>query len=90
MFSLPGAPSETLLMALDLEGIALSNGSACSSGRVTASHVLQAMGASPAEAASALRVSLGWNSRPEDIDSFLAAWEKITARLNRSKKAAHA
>lgn len=81
MFSLPGASSETLMMALDLEGIAVSNGSACSSGTVHASHVLQAMNVPEDQASSAIRVSLGWNSKEEDIDSFLQAWEKITARL---------
>lgn len=81
MFSLPGASSETLMMALDLEGIAVSNGSACSSGTVHASHVLQAMNVPEDQAASAIRVSLGWNTKEEDIDSFLLAWEKIIARL---------
>ncbi|MFP4313648.1 MAG: cysteine desulfurase family protein [Alphaproteobacteria bacterium] len=81
MFSIPGTSSETMLMAFDLEGIALSNGSACSSGSVKASHVLKAMGASDEDASSALRVSLGWDSTQEDINAFLRAFEKIVNRL---------
>ncbi|HQX27723.1 MAG TPA: cysteine desulfurase family protein [Alphaproteobacteria bacterium] len=80
LFSLPGASSETLLMAFDLENIALSNGSACASGSVKPSHVLKAMGA---DTAGTIRVSTGWASTQNDIDQFLAALEKITARLNR-------
>ncbi len=68
-------------MALDLEGIALSNGSACSSGRVQPSPVLKAMGLSEAETSSALRISLGWNTKESDIDGFLEAWLKICGRL---------
>ena len=81
MFSLPGISSETLLMALDLEGIALSNGSACSSGTVKASHVLLAMGASEDVASSALRLSMGWNTTPSDIEHFIESWSKIYERL---------
>lgn len=80
-FSLAGANSQTLLMALDLEGICVSNGSACSSGSVKASHVLLAMGASEAEASAAIRVSLGWNSTENDIESCITAFEKIIQRL---------
>lgn len=79
--SLPGVAAETQLMALDLDGIAVSSGSACSSGTVKPSHVLKAMGASDAEAAGALRISLGWHSGKEDIDRFVAAWEKMHARV---------
>jgi cysteine desulfurase len=81
MFSLPGTSSETLMMALDLEGVAVSNGSACSSGTVHTSHVLTAMGVPEDKAGSAIRVSMGWSTTKEDIDSFLVAWEKITSRL---------
>ena len=72
-FACPGMPAETQVMALDLAGIAVSAGSACSSGKVTPSHVLRAMGYGEA-AASAIRVSLGWRSGPEDIERFLDAW----------------
>lgn len=81
MFSLPGTSSETMLMAFDLEGIAISNGSACSSGSVKASHVLKAIGASDEDATSALRVSLGWNTSLEDVNAFLEAFRKISDRL---------
>ncbi len=82
-FSVPGLPSETLLMALDLEGVAVSNGSACSSGRVEPSHVLKAMGCDDKTAASALRVSLGWATKESDIEGFLAVWKTVTARIRK-------
>jgi cysteine desulfurase len=73
-FGLPGLKAETQVMALDLEGVAVSAGAACSSGKVRPSHVLQAMGVSEAEAASAIRVSLGWDSREADVERFVEAW----------------
>lgn len=91
MFSLPGALSETLLMAFDLEGVALSNGSACSSGTVRASHVLKAMDVADETAKSALRVSMGWATQESDIDRFLEVWSKIYGRMkNKTKEKAHA
>ena len=75
-----GAPSETQLMALDLAGFALSAGSACSSGKVTPSHVLRAMGASAEEAGGALRISLGWDSRKGDLPALLDAWLQFQRR----------
>lgn len=81
-FALAGASAEALLINLDLEGIAVSSGSACSSGKVASSHVLQAMGVSPDLARGALRISLGWNTTEEDIDRFIAAWRSIIARRN--------
>lgn len=84
--ALPGSKAESLLIELDLEGFAVSSGSACSSGKVAASHVLAAMGVSPELARGALRISLGWNTTEEDIDRFTAAWQRILAR--RSTKAA--
>jgi cysteine desulfurase len=81
---LPGLPSETQVMVLDLEGIAVSAGAACSSGKVRVSHVLTAMGATADEAASAIRVSLGWDSSADDIDRFLAAWGGMARRLRRA------
>jgi cysteine desulfurase len=80
-FAMPGLKAETLLMALDLEGIAVSSGSACSSGKVARSHVLQAMGIAPEISEAAIRVSLGWTTTETDIATFLAAWHRITARL---------
>ena len=86
LLSLPGASSETLLIALDLEGIAVSNGSACSSGRVQPSHVLKAMGASDEETTSAIRISTGWNTTQNDIDRFIKVWQNITDRLKASPR----
>lgn len=70
----PGREGETLTIALDLAGMAVSTGSACSSGKVAPSHVLAAMGISPREARSALRISLGWTTTAAEIDLFLAAY----------------
>ncbi len=89
MFSLPGASSETLMMALDLEGIAVSNGSACSSGTVKPSHVLKAMGCDDMLATSTLRISTGWATTEAEIERFLEAFTKIANRLT-GKKTAHA
>jgi cysteine desulfurase len=78
-FAAGGKPAETLVMALDLAGIAVSAGSACSSGKVKPSHVVTAMGFDAAQAATALRVSLGETSTESDIDAFMAAWTRIQA-----------
>jgi cysteine desulfurase len=85
--AMPGMPAETQVMAFDLAGIAVSAGSACSSGKVTASHVLAAMGADRDIAGCAIRVSLGWHTRAEDIDRTLAAWREIAARAGRQAAA---
>ena len=77
---LPGLSSETQVMALDLAGVAVSAGAACSSGKLRPSHVLRAMGATPAVAGSAIRVSLGWATEAADIDRFLAAWLAMAGR----------
>lgn len=86
-FALPGLNAETALMALDLDGIAVSSGSACSSGKVARSHVLAAMGVEPEIASGVIRVSLGWTTTEEDVARFLASWRKLTAR-HRAKAAA--
>ena len=75
--SLPDIRAETQLMALDLEGIAVSSGSACSSGSIKPSHVLLAMGASEGEATGALRISMGWNTKREELDRFVDVWIKM-------------
>ena len=80
-FAVPGLEAATALIAFDLAGVAVSSGSACSSGKVARSPVLAAMGVSPALAAGALRVSLGWNSRDEDLERFLAAFERVASSL---------
>jgi cysteine desulfurase len=76
--ALPGKPAETLVIKLDLEGVAVSAGAACSSGKVGASHVLEAMGLAPEIARSAIRVSLGPHTKDDDVAAFLAAWEKVS------------
>ena len=77
---LPGVPAQTQVIALDLAGIAVSAGAACSSGKVTRSHVLEAMGAG-ALAGEAIRVSLPWNAGPADVDAFEAAYVAMAMRL---------
>lgn len=74
---LPGVDQQRQLMALDLAGVAVSAGSACSSGKVAPSHVLQAMGASETQAREAIRVSLGWRNTAADVDRFLEAWTPL-------------
>jgi cysteine desulfurase len=78
--AMPGVLAETQIMALDLAGIAVSAGAACSSGKVRPSHVLRAMGASEAEASSAIRVSLGWDTMLRDIERLIEAWSALRAR----------
>ncbi|MBV8166628.1 MAG: cysteine desulfurase [Alphaproteobacteria bacterium] len=78
--ALPGRKAETQLMALDLAGVAVSAGSACSSGKVAASHVLAAMGLPKGLTTGAIRVSLGWATRDGDVERFVAAWEAMQAR----------
>jgi cysteine desulfurase len=87
-FAVPGIGNATAMMALDLMGLSISSGSACSSGKVGASHVLAAMGVPKALAECALRVSFGWNSTSEDVAAFLAGFEKLLARQKRSGAAA--
>lgn len=77
---LAGVAAETQVMALDLAGVAVSSGSACSSGKVRASHVLGAMGVAAEAAGCAIRVSLGWDSTESDVDGFLAAWCGLARR----------
>ncbi|MFC0217298.1 cysteine desulfurase family protein [Pseudochelatococcus lubricantis] len=89
-FAVPGLRAETLLMALDLAGMAVSSGSACSSGKVRRSHVLAEMGVAPELAEGALRVSFGWASRAEDVDSFVAALEKVVGMLISRQRGRHA
>jgi cysteine desulfurase len=85
LFAVPGQKAETALIALDLAGIAASSGSACSSGKVTASHVLEAMGVAPGLAAGAVRLSLGRNTTETEVEGFLIAWRKLVSRLFRGE-----
>lgn len=79
-FAVPGVKNATAMMGLDLLGISVSSGSACSSGKVGPSHVLAAMGVAPELADCALRVSLGWNSTTDDVDAFVAGYRSILER----------
>lgn len=77
----PGLRAETAIIAFDLAGIAVSSGSACSSGKVTPSHVLKAMGVAPELAQGAVRLSLGWTTTEYDITRALEAWRKLVGVL---------
>ncbi len=81
---MPALPADLLLMNLDLMGIAVSSGSACSSGKVKPSHVLSAMGLSADEASSALRFSFGPEFQEEELMRILDAWAALTQRLKRN------
>ncbi len=80
-FAVPGVKAETALISLDLAGIAVSSGSACSSGKVKKSHVLSAMGVEDDLAACALRVSTGFATTREDAEKFLGAFKNIVSRV---------
>jgi cysteine desulfurase len=84
-FALPGLAPRTMLMALDLENVALSAGSACSSGKMTESHVLAAMGAADREA---LRASFGWSSTQEDVEEFGKVLARVVDRMRSRHSAA--
>ena len=79
-FGIPGLLAETALIALDLDGVSVSSGSACSSGKVKPSHVLAAMGVPEEIARSGIRVSFGWSSRDEDVDAAIASFRRLMAR----------
>ncbi|UYO00247.1 MAG: aminotransferase class V-fold PLP-dependent enzyme [Devosia sp.] len=87
-FAVPGLGNAGAMMALDLMGLSVSSGSACSSGKVGTSHVLTAMGVEKSLADCALRVSLGWNSTAEDVRAFLAGFATLVARHRRGGRAA--
>ena len=82
--ALPGVRADTQVIALDLEGFAVSAGAACSSGKVAESHVLTAMGLGPL-AGQAIRVSLPWNATPEDVGAFLPAYARMAERLGATR-----
>ncbi|MBB4041004.1 cysteine desulfurase [Microvirga flocculans] len=87
-FAIPGLKAETALIAFDLAGVALSSGSACSSGKVKRSHVLDAMGVEPTLAEGVLRVSLGWTTTEEDVIRFAEACEKVVGTLYKRRASA--
>ncbi len=86
--AMPGVGAETQVMAFDLEGIAVSAGSACSSGKVEPSHVLIALGLAKTEAAEAVRVSLGPDTSEDEVVRFIEVWRKLRARTAKSAEAA--
>ena len=75
--TMPGVQSETQVMGLDLAGVAVSAGSACSSGKVEPSHVLRALGAPDAVGGCAIRVSMGWATTEDEVERFLGAWRAL-------------
>jgi cysteine desulfurase len=81
LFAVPGMKAETAIIVFDLNGIAVSSGSACSSGKVQASHVLAAMGVEPILAQGAVRLSLGWSTSERDVEILLAALTKVSSSL---------
>jgi cysteine desulfurase len=85
-FAVPGVEAATLMIALDLAGIAASSGSACSSGKVAPSHVLAAMGVRPGLARGAIRLSLGWASTEADVERFTAAFAGVMARMRAARR----
>jgi cysteine desulfurase len=85
LFSVPGMKAETAVIAFDLEGMAVSSGAACSSGKVQPSHVLAAMGVLPSLVRGAVRVSLGWTTTEADVDRFLNAWRKLATALSKGE-----
>ena len=86
-FAAPGVEAATLMIALDLAGVAVSSGSACSSGKVAPSHVLAAMGVKPELARGAIRLSLGWASAEADVDRFAEAFRSVMARMRTARRA---
>ena len=85
-FAVPGVEAATLMIALDLAGVAVSSGSACSSGKVAPSHVLAAMGVRPELARGAIRLSLGWASTEADVERFAAAFASVMARMRAARR----
>jgi cysteine desulfurase len=85
--AMPGVPAETQVIALDLDGVMVSAGAACSSGKVGPSHVLAAMGVAPDIADATIRVSLGWSTTDADIAHFLDSWTALYRRT-RGRQAA--
>jgi cysteine desulfurase len=86
LFALAGIKAETAVIAFDLEGVAVSSGAACSSGKVQPSHVLAAMGVSPTLLRGAVRVSLGWSTTEADVEKFLSAWTKLASALSMGQR----
>src|SRR5580704_2618916 len=88
LFAVEGMKAETAVIAFDLEGVAVSSGAACSSGKVQPSHVLAAMGVPQGLLRGAVRVSLGRSTTKVDVEGFLAAWRKLASALSKGGQAA--
>ena len=86
LFALEGMKAETAVIGFDLEGVAVSSGAACSSGKVQPSHVLAAMDVPAALRRGAVRASLGWSSTEADIEKFLGAWRKLVSALSKGQR----
>jgi cysteine desulfurase len=86
LFAVPGLKAETAIIAFDLNGIALSSGAACSSGKVQPSHVLAAMAVPADLARGALRVSLGWNTTEAQVERFLGTWIMLARSLVKERR----
>jgi cysteine desulfurase len=86
LFTVPGLKAETAVIGFDLGGIAVSSGSACSSGKVQPSHVLEAMGVGKELAQGAVRLSLGWSTSGADIDLALQAWRTLADALLKGRR----
>jgi cysteine desulfurase len=84
LFAVPGLKAETAIISFDLNGIAVSSGAACSSGKVQASTVLTAMGVAADLARGAVRVSLGWSTTERDVETLLNAWKRVVSSLLKS------
>jgi cysteine desulfurase len=87
LFAVPGMKAETAIIGFDLEGVAVSSGAACSSGKVAPSHVLAAMGVDPELSRGAIRVSIGYSTTDGDVEVVLKAWAKLLKRLYKAGKA---
>jgi cysteine desulfurase len=85
LFAAEGMKAETAVISFDLEGIAVSSGAACSSGKVQPSHVLAAMGVSPELTRGAVRLSLGWATTESDVERLLGAWRKLATALSKDQ-----
>lgn len=83
LFGVPTLKAETAVIRFDLEGVAVSSGSACSSGKVQPSHVLEAMGYGPELTRSAIRFSLGWDTTEADVNRTIKTWRKLSGALLR-------
>lgn len=86
LFGMPGLRAETAVIAFDLDGVAVSSGSACSSGKVTPSHVLAAMGVDEHLSMSAIRVSVGYSTQAFEVELFQNAWDKLAKALYKAGK----